>query len=101
MTFTKSFPKKSNKSVYPNWEEIVLTEEEEKLIMQKARNENIGLMKECIDDAKKLFSDKNLKDFQSDIIHTAISLFEKRSSHEIFYKENLAKEKFDRISKDE
>ena len=97
MAFSKSFPKKSNKSVYPNWEEIILSNEEEKEIEDKARIENNLLFSECVDDAKKLFQEKNLKEYQTDIINTAISLFEKRASHEIFWKENAAKEKFDKL----
>ena len=97
MAFSKSFPKKSNKSVYPNWEEISLSNEEEKEIEDKARIENNLLFSECVDDAKKLFQEKNLKEYQTDIINTAISLFEKRASHEIFWKENAAKEKFDKL----
>ncbi len=97
MTFSKSFPKKSNKSVYPNWEEIVLSNEEEKEIENKARIENNKLFAECVEDAKTLFQEKNLKEYQTDIINTAISLFEKRASHEIFWKENAAKEKFDKV----
>jgi hypothetical protein len=99
MGFSKSFPKTIDKSSYPKWEEIFLSEEEERVEESKCREDNIVLMKECIDDAKKLFSDKNLKDFQSDIINTAISLFEKRASHEVFWKESKAKEKFDALNK--
>ena len=98
MTFSKSFPRKSNKSVYPNWEEITLTKEEEQLIQTQAREENIKIMAESINDAKQLFKNKDLKEFQSDIINTAIALFEKRSSHEVFYKENKAKEKFYKLN---
>ncbi len=53
-------------------------------------------MEECIKDAKKIFVKENLKDFQSDIIQTAIALFEKRASHVIYWKEQAAKEKFDK-----
>ena len=35
--------------------------------------------------------------FKDDLINIAISLFEKRASHEIFWKENAAKEKFDKV----
>jgi len=38
---------------------------------------------------------KSLKDYQTDLIHIAISLFEKRASHSIYWKESKAKEKFD------
>lgn len=56
-------------------------------------------MKQCIDDAKIIFKDKNLKEYQTDIINMTISLFEKRASHSIYYKEKKAKEKFDKLSK--
>lgn len=97
MAFSKSFPRTTEKSAYPRWEEIYLSEDEEKQQEMLARDQNVVLMKECIDDAKKLFADKNLKDFQSDVINTAISLFEKRASHSVYWKENKAKEKFDKL----
>lgn len=100
MAFSKSFPKTTDKSVYPKWEEMYLSDEEEKDIMQKCKEENLSLMKECVEDANKIFSDKNLKDFQSDVIKVAIALFEKRASHEVFWKESKAKEKFDELFKD-
>lgn len=100
MAFSKSFPRTSEKSNYPTWEEVYLTPEEELLEDEHARHENIKLMKECIDDAKTIFAEKGLKDYQTDIISMAISLFEKRASHSVYHKENKAKEKFDKnISK--
>tara|TARA_Y100000310_G_scaffold298133_1_gene331773 strand:+ start:2563 stop:2859 length:297 start_codon:yes stop_codon:yes gene_type:complete len=97
MPFSKTFPKQIPGSNYPQWEEVSLTEEEDKIEGEKARKENITVMKECVDDAKAVFSDKELKDYQSDVISMAIALFEKRSSHTIYFKENKAKEKFDMI----
>src|SRR3989344_4755065 len=96
MPFSKSFPKTTDKTIYPKWEEVYLTLEEEKAIESKAKEENCHLMEECIKDAKKIFVKENLKDFQSDIIQTAIALFEKRASHVIYWKEQAAKEKFDK-----
>lgn len=96
MPFSKSFPKTTDKTIYPKWEEVYLTAEEEKVIDGKAKEENSRLMEECIKDAKKIFAKENLKDFQSDIIQTAIALFEKRASHVIYWKEQEAKEKFDK-----
>ena len=61
MTFSKSFPKTTDKSVYPKWEEVFLTEAEEKEQEELCRKENIKLMKECIDDTKKIFKEKKLK----------------------------------------
>ncbi|NQU97870.1 hypothetical protein HQ533_00220 [Candidatus Woesearchaeota archaeon] len=97
MAFSKSFPRTIDKSTYPVWEEIYLSDEEEKAVEKQCKEENIVLMKECIDDAKKIFSEKNLKDFQSDVIKAAIALFEKRASHSVYWKENKAKEKFDKL----
>ncbi len=95
MAFTKAFPKRTDKTVYPRWEEITLTPEEEKAEDESARKENIEIMKRCIDDAKKIFEEKNLKPYQTDIVHTAISVFEKHASHSVYWKERKAKEKFD------
>ncbi|MBR9690101.1 hypothetical protein GOV08_00260 [Candidatus Woesearchaeota archaeon] len=95
MTYSKSFPRTIEGSNYPKWEEVFLSDDEEKQVEAKARSENLELMKQCIDDAKKVFSDKSLKDYQTDIINMAISLFEKRASHTVYHKETLAKEKFD------
>ena len=99
MVYSKAFPKRSDKSVYPKWEEVELSDEEEKQIEQESRAENITLMMQCIVDAKKIFMEKDLKDFQSDLINVAISLFEKRASHHIYWKENKAKEKFKEMDK--
>ena len=95
MGFVKSFPKTTDKTIYPKWEEVSLTEAEEKLEEEKARNENIKIIKECIEDAKAIIKEKNLKPYQTDIINLAISLFEKRASHLVYWKEEKAKEKFD------
>jgi len=95
MPFSKSFPKQGNSSKYPQWEEITLTETEEKEQEQKSKKENIRLIKECIEDAKSILIEKGLNESSSDVINVAIALFEKRSSHEVYWKENKAKEKFD------
>ena len=99
MAFSKSFPKPSKTSTYPHWEEVTINDAEEKFEEDKARVENIDLMKECIDDARSILSDKKLKDYQTDLIHVAIALFEKRASHSVYYKERKAKEKFDMMFK--
>jgi len=96
MPFSKSFPKKTN-SGYPQWEEVSLTDEEEEAQEQTARTENILLIKECIEDAKQVMKEKGLKDYQTDLIRMAIALFEKRASHSVYWKENKAKEKFDKM----
>lgn len=95
--FSKSFPRTTEKSTYPIWEEITLSEEEEKAQEKIARSENISKMHESIADAKKIIESNKLKPYQTDMINIAIALFEKRGSHEIYYKENKAKEKFDRL----
>ena len=95
MPFSKSFPKTEKGKTYPVWEEVFLTPEEEKEQEIKCRKKNIELMKECIEDAKRIFNEKNLKKYQTDLINLAIALFEKRASHEVYWKESKAKEKFD------
>ena len=96
MGFSKSFPRTTDKSVYPIWEEISLTEAEETEQESIARRENIEKMHQCIKDAKTIIESEGLKPFQTDMVNMAITLFEKRGSHEIYYKENKAKEKFDK-----
>jgi hypothetical protein len=96
MPFSKSFPRTVKGTTYPIWEEVFLTEEEEKQIEEKAKEENIRLIKECIEDAKQIFLEQELKPYQTDIINLAISLFEKRASHIVYWKESKAKEKFDK-----
>ncbi|MFC1801069.1 hypothetical protein ACFLZB_01265 [Nanoarchaeota archaeon] len=96
MTFSKNFPRTIEGSNYPRWEEVFLTDEEEKAEEERSRQENISLMKECVEDAKKIMAEKDLKEYQSDLISLAISLFEKRASHVIYWKESKAKEKFDK-----
>lgn len=101
MTFSKSFPRTESKSNYPIWEEIFLTDSEEKEIDANARRENIALMKQCVEDARQIISDENLRDYQTDLVRMAISLFEKRSSHAVYWKEQVAKDKFDEKFKKE
>ncbi len=99
MAFSKSFPRTVEGSAYPKWEEVFLTDEEEKEIEQRARKENIKIMKECIDDAKMLIEEKGFKGFKEDILKAAIPLFEKRASHAVYWKESKCKEKFDEVNK--
>lgn len=95
MAFSKQFPKTIEGSNYPKWIEIYLDEMEERQVEKKARDENVKLMVECVEDAKKIISEKGLNNYQSDMVKIAISLFEKRASHSVHYKESKAKEKFD------
>ncbi|MCH8329446.1 MAG: hypothetical protein IIB81_03570 [Nanoarchaeota archaeon] len=97
MPFSKSFPKTSKTSTYPQWEEVTLTDEEEKEVEQKSKAENIKLFKECIEDAKSILIEKGMNESSSDIINAAIALFEKQASHSVYWKENKAKEKFDEM----
>ena len=93
MVFSKRFPK-TNKRGFADWIEVDLTDAEEKIEEQRAREENIKLMEECIDDAKRIVREKGLKRYQTDLISIAISLFDKRASHSVYWKERKAKEKF-------
>ncbi len=88
MAFSKSFP--TTKDKYPQWEEIFLSDEEEKRLEQEAREINNSLMKECIEDAKK-----NAPDL--DTAKIAVALFEKRASHSVYYKERKCKDMFDKL----
>ena len=97
MAFSKRFPRTVKGQAYPEWEEVYLTEEEEKKEEQKSRKENIRLMAECIEDAKKIIQNRKLKPYQTDLIGIAIALFEKRASHTIYWKEEKAKQKFDKL----
>jgi hypothetical protein len=97
MTFSKRFPRDVSGSAYPQWEEIFLTDEEENEAELKARKEHILLMKKCLDDADRILKSKKLKFSQSDLTRLALGLFEKRSSHVVYYKERKAKEKFDQL----
>ena len=100
MTFFKTFPKNLKGSSYPVWEEVSLTDKEEQEAEASAKKENIILMKDCIDEAKKILNENGLKFYQSDVVNLAIALYDKVASHQIYHKENMAKEKFDKLFKD-
>ena len=95
MAFSKTFPKQIEGSNYPRWEEVYLSYDEEIESAENARKDNLKIMRECIKDAKALMADVGFKDEQADVIELAKALFDKRASHEIYWKENKAKEKFD------
>lgn len=97
MAFSKTFPKSTDKSVYPKWEEIFLTQEEENEAKLECRTENIKIMKECLDDARNIVQEKRLLENQMPLIEVAVNLFEKRATHEVFFKEKKAKKKFDEL----
>jgi hypothetical protein len=100
MAFSKSFPRTTDKTSYPKWEEITLTQAEEQEQEAIARRENIEKMRQSISDAKEIIKSEELRPFQTNMISIALALFEKRASHEVYYKENKAKEKFDSKFKD-
>ena len=96
MTFSKTFPKTAKGSTYPVWEEVYLTENEEKEVEERAKKENYELLKQCIDKAKQILTEKRLDYDHSDVINAAIALFDKIASHSVYHKEAKAKEKFDK-----
>ena len=94
MVFSKTFPRTISGSNYPVWEEIFLNEQEELQAQEQCKQENFQILDECLHEAKALAIKHGINE---DLIRTqlAISLFEKRSSHVVFWKESMAKEKFD------
>jgi hypothetical protein len=95
MPFSKNFPKNVEGSSYTRWEEVFLTETEDSEEKKKCREENIQLMSECINDAREIILKQEMKNFDPNVIEVAKSLFDKRASHEIYFKEARAKKKFD------
>ena len=98
MAFSKTFPKQVPGSNYPSWEEIYLSEEEERQIEEECDSTNYQLLDECLREAKSLVI-KHAVNSEENIAHLAIALFEKRASHVVFWKEIKAKEKFDQMFK--
>ncbi|MBS3168957.1 hypothetical protein J4210_00605 [Candidatus Woesearchaeota archaeon] len=94
MAFSKTFPRTIQGSSYPLWEEVYLTEEEERQAEECCKQENFQLMDEALREARMLAIKHGINE---DLIRTklAIALFEKRASHVVFWKESLAKDKFD------
>ena len=95
MTFSKTFPRTIQGTNYPLWEEISLTEEEEKQAEEACKKENFQVMDQCLEDAKML-AIKNGINTDENRTRLAIAMFEKRASHLVFWKESKAKEKFDK-----
>jgi len=95
----KTFPKTVDGSNYPMWEEVMLSEKEEFIEEEKAKRESIKMMRKCIDEAKKLLEDMGMREYQPDILNIALTLFRKRASHVVYWKDNRCKEKFDRVNK--
>lgn len=98
MPFSKTFPKSTSGSNYPSWEEVYLTEEEEKQVEEECRRENMRILGECLTDGKAIAIQHRLNTEENQV-RLAIALFEKQASHEIFWKESKAKEKFDQMFK--
>ncbi len=94
MAFSKTFPRTVLGSSYPVWEEVMLTKEEELQAEEDCRKANFRILDQCLEEAKALAikHGMNTEEIQTKI---AVALFEKRASHEVFWKENKAKEKFD------
>ena len=65
------------------------------MFSKEQREANIKLMQECLKDAKKLISDEEMKDFETNVARIAIALFNQRSSHLVYWKEEKAKQRFD------
>ena len=95
MAFSKTFPKTIPGSNYPVWEEVTLTQEEEEHVENSCKRANFRLMDESLEDAKQL-AIKHGINTDENRTKIAIALFEKQASHIIFWKENKAKEKFDK-----
>ncbi|MFO8016602.1 MAG: hypothetical protein R6U32_05850 [Candidatus Woesearchaeota archaeon] len=92
----KAFPRIVEGRNYPVWEEVSLTEKEEFVQDNKAKRENIKLMKRCIEDARKMLDEMGLREYQSDVLGVALALFRKHASHAVYWKDSRCKEKFDR-----
>ncbi|MBW2971928.1 hypothetical protein KY359_02730 [Candidatus Woesearchaeota archaeon] len=94
MVFSKSFPREVEGSNFPRWEEIFLSAQEEREREQVARQENLFLIRQCIADARNVLKDEKMMDMQSHVLSVALSLFKKRASHAVYYKEEKCHEKF-------
>ena len=94
MVFSKKFPRDIDGSNYPVWEEIFLSAQEEREREQVARQENLFLIRQCIADARNVLKDEKMMDMQSHVLSIGLSLFKKRASHVVFYKEEKCKDKF-------
>jgi hypothetical protein len=94
MAFRKRFPKDVPTSPYPQWVTVKLTQEQEDQLDESVREAHASLMQECLQDAKELCEAQGLKDYQTDTVQIAISLFEKRASHLAYHKEEFAYDQF-------
>ena len=94
MVFSKTYPRDVDGSNYPVWEEMFLSSQEEREIEQVARQANLYLIRQCVADARNVLKDENLMDMQNHVLSVAMTLFRKRASHAVYYKEEKCKEKF-------
>ena len=95
MSFSKSFPRIVKGSNYPVWEEVSLNDDEEAGVEVKAWEENVSLMKKCLEEAKKILLDKGLEGSSANVVRVGADLFGKCASHNVYHKEAKCKEKFD------
>src|SRR3989338_1433036 len=98
MPFSKTFPKPVPGSTYPSWEEVYLTEKEEQDVESACRRENFRLLDEALHEAKALAIKHGINSEENQT-RLGVALFEKLSSHVVFWKESKAKEKFDALFK--
>lgn len=98
MVFAKRFPKDVPGSRFAEWVEVELSDAEEARVEADARSEHIRLMRECVKDAQQILSDEQLKDYQTNLVRVAVSLFDKRASHVVWHKEEAARNKFEKIT---
>src|SRR3989338_9121573 len=97
MAFSKSFPRRVHGQSYPVWEDVFLSEAEERLEESKAREENIRGLKECVHDAREILKNPKIKGIPPSVVQKASLWLEKRASHTVYWKEKKAKEKFDAL----
>lgn len=96
MAFSKRFPKDVPGSRFPEWVDVSLTDAQEAKVEAEAREEHIALMKECLADAYQVLKDKELKDYQTNVVQMAVALFDKRASHVVWHKEEAARLQFEK-----
>jgi hypothetical protein len=94
---TKSFPKdESNRTT---WQEVMLTPAEERGEEERARTENLSLLKQCLEDAAGIMKAKSLQPYQSDLVLMAVTLFGKRASHAVYWKDEKCRDKFEKATR--
>ena len=98
VVFSKTFPKKDPNSSYPVWQEIFLSEEEERQAEEECHRDNFKHLDQALNEAK-IIAIKHGLNTDENRVKLAIALFEKKASHCVFWKESKAKEKFDLVYK--